>query len=132
LKPVELLLVEDSPGDILLISQVLRDEPIPIKIRVAVDGEQALQMLEDSQFRPDLVILDLNIPKVSGLSFLARYALEAPVVVFSSCRVHTISAAHTSLARRSSSKSPAICERSRGGWDKSCAGGVFLVTPVPS
>jgi CheY-like chemotaxis protein len=84
LKPVELLLVEDNPGDILLISQVLRDEPIPIKIRVAVDGEQALQMLEDSEFRPDLVILDLNIPKVSGLSFLARYELEAPVVVFSS------------------------------------------------
>lgn len=84
MKPVELLLVEDNPGDVLLISQVLRDEPLPIRVRVAVDGEQALQLLEDQDYKPDLVILDLNIPKVSGLSFLARCVLEAPVVVFSS------------------------------------------------
>jgi len=39
-------------------------------------------MLESSHFKPDLIILDLNIPKVFGLSFLGRYRAEAPVVVF--------------------------------------------------
>ena len=49
---------------------------------MALDGEQGLQMLESSHFKPDLIILDLNIPKVFGLSFLGRYRAEAPVVVF--------------------------------------------------
>jgi CheY-like chemotaxis protein len=83
-KPIELLLVEDSPGDILLIRQVLAREPIPISIHAAVDGKQASDILAAGQFQPDLVILDLNLPKVSGLSFLERYHPHVPVVVFSS------------------------------------------------
>jgi DNA-binding response OmpR family regulator len=81
-RPLEVLLVEDNPGDVLLVRQTLGREPYPINVRVAVDGEQGLQMLESSHFKPDLVILDLNIPKVFGLSFLGRYRAEAPVVVF--------------------------------------------------
>jgi len=86
LSPFELLLVEDNPGDILLIRQILLEEPFPVRVHVALDGEQALQMLVEKQFEPDLVILDLNLPRVSGLSLLARCRFERPIpiVVFSS------------------------------------------------
>jgi len=83
-KPVEVLLVEDNAGDILLMRQTLAREPFPISIHVAVDGKQAMQMLAARQFEPDLVILDLNIPKVSGLSVLECTQPEVPVVVFTS------------------------------------------------
>jgi two-component system, chemotaxis family, response regulator Rcp1 len=83
-QPFELLLIEDNAGDVLLTSQTLLREPIPITLHTARDGEQALQMLTDGRFKPDLVLLDLNIPKVSGTSVLARCQIPAPVVVFSS------------------------------------------------
>jgi CheY-like chemotaxis protein len=84
MKPVEVLLVEDNPGDILLIHQTLARERFPTSVHVAVDGEQAVQILAARQFEPDLVILDLNIPKVSGLSFLEQCRADLPVVVFTS------------------------------------------------
>ena len=51
-----------------------------------MDGEQALQVLadSDSDFKPTLIILDLNIPKIPGLVLLTRSKPSAPVVVFSS------------------------------------------------
>ena len=49
-----------------------------------MDGEQALQVLADSDFKPTLIILDLNIPKIPGLVLLTRSKPSAPVVVFSS------------------------------------------------
>ncbi len=79
-----ILLIEDGAGDILLIKQVLSQATLPIRLRVAMDGEQALQVLADPEFKPDLIILDLNIPKVPGLEVLARCKPQAPVVVFSS------------------------------------------------
>jgi len=82
-KRVEVLLVEDNAGDILLMRQTLAREPFPISIHVAVDGKQAMQMAA-RQFDPDLVILDLNIPVLSGLSVLEFTQPEVPVVVFTS------------------------------------------------
>jgi DNA-binding response OmpR family regulator len=85
LRPLELLLVEDSASDILLITQTLREQPFPINVQVAVDGEKALQVFADGHFRPDLVILDLNIPKVHGFDVLRRCSSpEMRIVVFSS------------------------------------------------
>jgi CheY-like chemotaxis protein len=84
MKPLELLLIEDSPGDILLIRQVLSREPFPISIHAAVDGKQATEILAAGQFKPDLLILDLSLPRLSGLSFLERTHPDAPVVVFTS------------------------------------------------
>lgn len=80
----QILLVEDNVGDVVLIKQVLSQAPFEIRIRVALDGEQALQVLADSEFKPTLIILDLNIPRVPGLDLLARSKPTAPVVVFSS------------------------------------------------
>ena len=84
MEPFELLLIEDNAGDVLLTSQILLREPIPITLHMARDGEQALQMLTDGRFKPDLVLLDLNIPKVSGTSVLALCQIPAPVIIFSS------------------------------------------------
>ena len=84
MKPIELLLVEDEAGDILLTKQALAGESIPVSIHVAVDGKQAAQIVSEGAFTPDLIILDLNIPKLSGLGFLDGYGLDAPVIVFTS------------------------------------------------
>jgi CheY-like chemotaxis protein len=81
---IEVLLIEDEPGDILLMGQALAEEPLPIRIHVAVDGKQAAQMLSEGQFTPDVIVLDLNLPKLSGLGFLEGYGLQVPVVVFTS------------------------------------------------
>lgn len=84
MQAVDILLIEDNAGDAVLIRQVLTACPTPIKLHIARDGEQALMMLEDG-FQPDLVILDLNIPRISGLVLLERWKLnETPIVVFSS------------------------------------------------
>ena len=80
----QLLLVEDAPGDILLIRRAIGQAGLPIQMRLARDGEQAMQILSEAAYRPDLVILDVNIPKLSGLSVLERCTVDAPVVVFTS------------------------------------------------
>jgi DNA-binding response OmpR family regulator len=85
LRPVELLLVEDSASDIFIVKETLRELPFPVNVRVAVDGRQALKMFADDNFRPDLVILDLNLPKVHGFDVLKRCNIpEMRIVVFSS------------------------------------------------
>ena len=79
----EVLLVEDSVGDVLLTRQILTQ--LPIRLRIARDGLQALLMLADPSFKPALVILDLNIPDISGHEVLARYhPSNPPVVIFTS------------------------------------------------
>src|SRR5579871_2669961 len=82
--PVEVLLVDDEAGHILLMRQALAAEPIPISIRVAVDGKQAVDILTQGQFKPSVIILDLKLPKLSGLGFLEGYRPDVPVVVFTS------------------------------------------------
>ena len=85
MKPIEILLVEDNAGDTLLIQQTLAEGSIPVKIHVARDGEQALQMLDNPEFHPGLVILDLNLPRIPGSAVLERYHSEkTPIVVFTS------------------------------------------------
>ncbi|HLG97251.1 MAG TPA: response regulator [Bryobacteraceae bacterium] len=81
--PIEVLVIEDDAGDILLMKQSFAGQPVPISMHVALDGKQAIEILERG-FKPDVVILDLNLPKVSGLRFLQGYRPEAPVVVFTS------------------------------------------------
>jgi CheY-like chemotaxis protein len=85
MKPIEVLLIEDNPGDAFLVSLVLAESETPIKVQLARDGMQALLMLASDAVCPDLIILDLNIPNISGYQVLERYPQkEIPVVVFSS------------------------------------------------
>lgn len=81
----DVLLIEDNAGDAVLIRQILGHEDSAIRVHVAVDGEQALHMLVDEDIQPALIILDLNVPRIPGLSLLARWqSSPVPIVVFSS------------------------------------------------
>jgi two-component system response regulator len=81
-RPISVLIVEDNPGDVLMIRQALAGGSI--RVRVAVNGDQAVQIMTEPDFRADVVILDLNIPKISGFSILQRTRPTVQVVVFSS------------------------------------------------
>jgi Response regulator of citrate/malate metabolism len=67
---VEVLLVEDNPGDVRLIQEVFKEAKIKNVLHVARDGEEAMKMLrlEDENLTrlPDLILLDLNLPKKVG------------------------------------------------------------------
>jgi len=80
----EVLLIEDSAGDALLTGQIVAESSVPIRLVIARDGVQALGMLDDPAFQPALIILDLNIPLISGHAILERNPRkEIPVVIFS-------------------------------------------------
>lgn len=89
--PVDILLVEDNPGDVRLTREALTESKLNIELHVVRDGEEAMAFLRregayvNSQ-RPDLVLLDLNLPKLDGREVLARLRADAnlrriPVVV---------------------------------------------------
>lgn len=85
MEPIEVLLIEDNPGEVRLVREVVAECAVPVRLSVAWDGQQALDMLADPRCKTDLIILDLNLPKVSGLAFLERNRRkEVPVVIFSS------------------------------------------------
>ena len=75
--PINVLLVEDSPGDVRLTQEALRDANRAIHLHVAVDGIEAMAFLRrEGQHarapRPDLILLDLNLPKMDGREVLAQ------------------------------------------------------------
>jgi chemotaxis family two-component system response regulator Rcp1 len=74
-QPINVLLVEDSPGDIRLTQEALKDAKMHINLRVARDGEIAMAFLmREGEYanapRPDLILLDLNLPKKDGREVL--------------------------------------------------------------
>ena len=91
LKIVEILLVEDSPGDIRLTQEALKESKISNNLHVVMDGEEAIAFLKkEGKFsekpRPDLILLDLNLPKKDGREVLAEIKKDEdlkriPVVV---------------------------------------------------
>ena len=75
--PIQVLLVEDSPGDVRLTREALRDANNSIQLHVANDGIEAMAFLRrDGKHahppRPDLILLDLNLPKMDGREVLAH------------------------------------------------------------
>lgn len=73
--PVEILLVEDNPSDVLLTRETLRDTKLYNRLHIVEDGEQALAFLRrEPPFtdvpRPDLILLDLNLPNIDGRELL--------------------------------------------------------------
>ena len=84
-KTIHLLIVEDNIADIVLMSEALQEFcASPFEITKAADGEEALSLLsEGAKF--DVIILDLNLPKVGGHAFLERYnSPYPPIAVFTS------------------------------------------------
>jgi len=90
-KPIEILLVDDSPGDVRLVIESFKENKIKNKLYVVRDGVEALVFLhqEDKYAnapRPDLILLDLNLPKKNGHEVLAEIKSDKslrriPVVV---------------------------------------------------
>lgn len=81
----EVFLVEDNPADVLLVRVALAQIPSPPQLLVASDGEQALAMLNSPDFTPQLIILDLNMPRVDGQTVLQQNRRKnIPIVIFSS------------------------------------------------
>jgi CheY-like chemotaxis protein len=76
-RPVEILLVEDSPGDADLMVEALGESPLAPRVTVVEDGEQAVQYLRrqgpyHGAPRPDLILLDLHLPRKNGHEVLAE------------------------------------------------------------
>jgi CheY-like chemotaxis protein len=91
LRPVEVLLAEDSPADVRLTQEVLRDARVANELHIVSDGEQAMAYLRGeppyaNEPRPDLLLLDLNLPRKTGREVLAEIDADPdlrslPVVV---------------------------------------------------
>jgi CheY-like chemotaxis protein len=89
--PIEILLVEDNAADVRLTQEALREGKVKNRMSVARDGVEALQFLRrEGQFaqvpRPDLILLDLNLPRMDGRQVLAEIKADddlrlIPVVV---------------------------------------------------
>ena len=80
-KAIEVLLVEDSPGDVRLTQEAFRDTNARVRLHVATDGVDALAYLRREGAhahadRPDLILLDLNLPKMDGREVLAQIKEE--------------------------------------------------------
>ncbi len=70
---VHIILVEDNPGDVHLLERTLKSRHIPYKITRFEDGEQAIQAIPTWEaLRPDLILLDLNLPRREGFDVLTR------------------------------------------------------------
>jgi CheY-like chemotaxis protein len=95
-RPVEILLVEDNPGDVRLLEEAFRELRANIHIQVAKDGAEALDLIfhrSDTRANrhPDMILLDLNLPKISGHDVLTKIktnpeTCRIPVIVLTSSR----------------------------------------------
>jgi CheY-like chemotaxis protein len=69
-KPIEVLLVEDDPGDVVLIQEAFEHNKVRNRLHVVGDGVEAMQFLRSGAERPDLILLDLNLPRRDGREVL--------------------------------------------------------------
>ncbi|MCU1278570.1 MAG: response regulator receiver protein [bacterium] len=80
--PIEVLLVEDSPGDVRLTQEAFREANVAIHLHVAADGVEAMAFLRREGIhlrapRPDLILLDLNLPRMDGRKVLEQVKGDA-------------------------------------------------------
>ena len=95
-RPIEILLVEDNPGDVRLTIEALKEGKVSNRLSVARDGVEALAFLRRegphaNAIRPDLILLDLNLPKKDGREVLAEIKEDTrlrriPVVVLTTSK----------------------------------------------
>jgi chemotaxis family two-component system response regulator Rcp1 len=100
-EPIEVLLVEDSPGDVRLTREAFKDAKVHINLHVASDGAEAMAYLgREGKYanapRPDLILLDLNLPKKDGREVLAELK-ESPALKCIPVVILTTSASETDI-----------------------------------
>ncbi len=83
------LYVEDNPAEVHLLDSTLKAASATLELTVLEDGEKALQFIKARPFLPDVIVLDLNIPKIDGLTVLATLKADPdlksiPVLAFAS------------------------------------------------
>lgn len=93
-RPADFLLVEDNPGDVRLTQEALKSHKVQNNLHVATDGEEALAFLRRqgkyaNAPRPDIILLDLNLPRKDGREVLAEIKSDSnlkaiPVVIITS------------------------------------------------
>lgn len=93
-RPADFLLVEDNPGDVRLTQEALKSHKVQNNLHVAIDGEEAMAFLHRqgkyaNAPRPDIILLDLNLPKKDGREVLAEIKSDPnlktiPVVIITS------------------------------------------------
>ena len=94
--PIEILLIEDNPGDVRLIKEALKENKVYNSLQVVEDGVEGLQYLrKEGKYTdgttPDLILLDLNLPKKNGKELLADIKndpalMRIPVVVLTTSK----------------------------------------------
>jgi two-component system, chemotaxis family, response regulator Rcp1 len=97
-RPIDILLVEDNPADVRLTVEALKEAKISNHLFVARDGREALNWLRGKEdfsdpLRPDIILLDLNLPKKDGREVLAEIKNDPqlkriPVVVLTTSKAH--------------------------------------------
>src|SRR5438045_2889934 len=93
-RPIDILMVEDNAAEALLIQYALLENKLDCSMKLVRDGQEAMDYLKSgqdliNQERPDLILLDLSLPKKSGIEVLAEIKTDdllrqIPVIVFSS------------------------------------------------
>jgi CheY-like chemotaxis protein len=96
INPIEVLLVEDSPADVRLTKEALKEEKLHVNLNVVNDGVEAMEFLRRGgkfaqAVRPDLILLDLNLPKKDGREVLKEIKCDEklrsiPVVILTTSK----------------------------------------------
>lgn len=91
--PIKILLIEDNPADVRLTQEAMKAAEFPVELEVKYDGEAALEYLllscdESVHLLPDIILLDLNLPKIDGRELLSiiksdKRLMKIPVIVLS-------------------------------------------------
>jgi CheY-like chemotaxis protein len=98
-RPVEILLVEDNPGDVRLTQEIFKEGKVRNQLSIAWNGEEALAFLHnEGRFagasRPDIIVLDLNLPRKDGREVLAEIKSDPdlkriPVVILTTSQAES-------------------------------------------
>jgi CheY-like chemotaxis protein len=102
---MEILLIEDNPGDVRLLEEAFRELGADVRLQIAKDGAEGINLIDDAHGQqtsqgpkatkmPDLILLDLNLPKVNGHDVLAHIksnpdTRRIPVIVLTSSRAES-------------------------------------------
>jgi len=89
-KTARIVLVEDNPGDVFLVRKALKEKGIAVDLTCFEDGQEALKsLLQPRRKVPDLILLDLNVPKIDGVDVLRTvrntpHLADVPVLILTS------------------------------------------------